>query len=713
MNLRSQLGAVRNSILIGGAILASSIVIIAPFVGGGGGAPSGTANLWIDSNGGSCTRQGTAGSYVDAQACSDAQAALNAASCGDRVRYVDGTYSVQNITSSSKSCSTSTRVIFSPDNDTPNVYGTPSDTIIHGINADAQNCWCRFQDFDTYVDNTTNGTLHAATGGTIGSELPHADPITGGGSGQAFSSSWASFVRIDATNSYYAASDVEQIGGSIGGYDSCNGGAHLDQDATKIWGANNQISNRVTINGTLYHDIHHTCGAEHIDMMQIGGGIGTTIENVRGYNLPDQGIFSRPYAGLTSESTTDLRILNNMIGSWTTDDVNGSGSTSIGICNSGDNCTSVDVENNTVAGGIDVFPGGRTIVNNYATGGYTNVTDGSNIMANNAYATINPPNGINVKHCTPTFTTATATAEATANFHLSASDTCLRDQGNASAFASPDLDGDTRPQGPAPDIGADEYVPPGNALSFNGTSGQQATYPAVDLSNTAYTFVVAGHMTADNTTDAFATSETSAHQVVQALERVGSDGPSPTTGVVANAIDLYRHTTNDDHVWTDPLSLTQSTGDFVLFVSKINGGGTCSPTNQGDASCPQVHLYHWTGSAWAQVSGSPTPMIYQLGNGNSPGAGGVTKIGNFGGSGDQLHANIDLEAIYTTQLSGTQIDTIMAAHSTAAMLAQSPAWLVDFKDGLTNDLSGNGKNRSGLVGATTTTPFTSAEWTAG
>src|SRR5690349_9070368 len=30
----------------------------------------GTANVWIDQNGGTCTRQSTAGSYVDAAACS-------------------------------------------------------------------------------------------------------------------------------------------------------------------------------------------------------------------------------------------------------------------------------------------------------------------------------------------------------------------------------------------------------------------------------------------------------------------------------------------------------------------------------------------------------------------------------------------------------------------------------------------------------------------
>ena len=43
---------------------------------GGGGATSGNANLWVDTNGGSCTRQAAGGSYVDSQACGIVQQRL-------------------------------------------------------------------------------------------------------------------------------------------------------------------------------------------------------------------------------------------------------------------------------------------------------------------------------------------------------------------------------------------------------------------------------------------------------------------------------------------------------------------------------------------------------------------------------------------------------------------------------------------------------------
>jgi hypothetical protein len=52
-----------------------------------------SANLWVDSNGGTCTRQSTAGAYVDAQACSTIDAAWDAASVGDVIVMKAATYS--------------------------------------------------------------------------------------------------------------------------------------------------------------------------------------------------------------------------------------------------------------------------------------------------------------------------------------------------------------------------------------------------------------------------------------------------------------------------------------------------------------------------------------------------------------------------------------------------------------------------------------------
>jgi chitodextrinase len=64
---------------------------------------SSSANVWVDTSGGSCARQSTAGAYVDAQACSSLQAAYNAAQPGDTVNIADGTYTSQPLAAGTKS----------------------------------------------------------------------------------------------------------------------------------------------------------------------------------------------------------------------------------------------------------------------------------------------------------------------------------------------------------------------------------------------------------------------------------------------------------------------------------------------------------------------------------------------------------------------------------------------------------------------------------
>ena len=57
------------------------------------------ANLWVDTSGGSCTRSGSGAAYSDAAACASFNAAYQAASAGDLVQVVAGTYPSQNISS--------------------------------------------------------------------------------------------------------------------------------------------------------------------------------------------------------------------------------------------------------------------------------------------------------------------------------------------------------------------------------------------------------------------------------------------------------------------------------------------------------------------------------------------------------------------------------------------------------------------------------------
>ncbi|HYH01119.1 MAG TPA: choice-of-anchor Q domain-containing protein [Terriglobales bacterium] len=56
-----------------------------------------SANLWVDTNGGTCVRQATAGSYVDSQACASIDAAWDLALNGDVIVIKAGTYGSQTI----------------------------------------------------------------------------------------------------------------------------------------------------------------------------------------------------------------------------------------------------------------------------------------------------------------------------------------------------------------------------------------------------------------------------------------------------------------------------------------------------------------------------------------------------------------------------------------------------------------------------------------
>lgn len=60
--------------------------------GGGEPAPPGVANIWLDTNGGTCADSSSLVAYVDADACATLSAAVTAAEAGDVIRIKGGTY---------------------------------------------------------------------------------------------------------------------------------------------------------------------------------------------------------------------------------------------------------------------------------------------------------------------------------------------------------------------------------------------------------------------------------------------------------------------------------------------------------------------------------------------------------------------------------------------------------------------------------------------
>jgi hypothetical protein len=60
-----------------------------------GGPPPGTANVWMDTNGGTCTRSSTPVAYSDAAACRSMNAGFQNAQCGDLIEIKNGDYTSQ------------------------------------------------------------------------------------------------------------------------------------------------------------------------------------------------------------------------------------------------------------------------------------------------------------------------------------------------------------------------------------------------------------------------------------------------------------------------------------------------------------------------------------------------------------------------------------------------------------------------------------------
>lgn len=91
-----------------GRVIAATVVlaggvtsVVLTTGGGGGGVPESTAHLWVDTDGGTCTRQSTPGAYNDAAACTLANSYTTAQS-GDTVGVLSGEYGDWELTGQNK-----------------------------------------------------------------------------------------------------------------------------------------------------------------------------------------------------------------------------------------------------------------------------------------------------------------------------------------------------------------------------------------------------------------------------------------------------------------------------------------------------------------------------------------------------------------------------------------------------------------------------------
>jgi hypothetical protein len=96
-----------------GVVVVAGVLATGAYVVNEGGAS--TANIWVDSSGGTCVDNGSLTAYVDADACGTLDAANDIADNGDVIRVKVGTYASQSITGSNSRTSAAT---FKPESDT-------------------------------------------------------------------------------------------------------------------------------------------------------------------------------------------------------------------------------------------------------------------------------------------------------------------------------------------------------------------------------------------------------------------------------------------------------------------------------------------------------------------------------------------------------------------------------------------------------------------
>jgi hypothetical protein len=201
-----------------------------------------TANLWIDTNGGACTRQSTAAGYSDGAACASIQAAVSACVPGDTIRMKAGTYGSQTITAvkTSPGCT----VI------------AESTTSVGGLTT--HGAWYEIQNISGTGWDINN------SGGVGTNHITCRNCNFSGSSGMWW-----------VANGY---SDISWIGGSLRNYSTSS-----NSQAFAIWsgeavGGSTTASN-ILVDGVTFDNIRNTGGnANHFEVIRVDGKVsGLTI----------------------------------------------------------------------------------------------------------------------------------------------------------------------------------------------------------------------------------------------------------------------------------------------------------------------------------------------------------------------------------------------------------------------------------------------------
>lgn len=392
------------------------------------------ANLWIDTDGGTCTRQGTPATYSSASSCSSMDAAINACTAGDMIRMKAGTYGAQSInrTKTTPGCTVIAET-------TATIGGLKT----HGAWYEIQNIVGTGWD----IDNTTGG--------------PGTNNITCRGCSFSGNSGvwWVA-------NGY---SNISWIGGAFTNFDTTDRSQGFAIWSGEVEGGSTEATG-LMVDGITFDDIQNTGGpGNHFEVIRIDGIVdGLTIRNS---TFTNNGASSGVFLLSSFRGVKPINITweNNFI-------EQASGSSVVVNMNYQEqgSCENWTFRYNT-------FPPSAAPVNSPAnvTGGscnntFTNVVWTGNLLPRgsclgNTY-NYNLGYGSSGSACSGTGNSVSSEAAVnfdTDGFHVLTGSSAIDAGGTGGNCIATDHDGNTRPRGSACDAGAHEFGAPGRSTDLD------------------------------------------------------------------------------------------------------------------------------------------------------------------------------------------------------------------------------------------------------
>ena len=433
-----------------------------------------TANIWVDTSGGLCSRNGTKAVYDSIVACGSLSSAFATAQTGDVVAIKTGEYDISK-TSISYNSALTDYVSFIPDGQVifkgKVCLGNDTSSDCDG-KARSSPDWVRFDSDSPTGDFVYAGSIRMV----YKNRTPSNIQILGGHS--------------KASSSFRSGNNVLLKNLDIGPSCCTADGLLITSSGAGVMPA----PTNYILDGIHIHDIARRCaaypgqnsvgigpatcpgddGSAHVDCLQMNSGHNITIKNSRFYNCATQGVFLGGGAGNFPIDTTcgnssgcywgELKFQNNMIGARY------ESATGLGIGRGVDTQdpsfgpgTRVLIENNSVVGGLSSIGSIKPP---------TFVEWNNNIGTWQPWVVCQQQSGVTYtwknnamvgKTCgtTDILLTSTSnlwksTAVLNTDLHLKSAANEVVDRGDTSSCVRPDIDGDLM-NGTGCDIGADEF----------------------------------------------------------------------------------------------------------------------------------------------------------------------------------------------------------------------------------------------------------------